>query len=113
MLPNASKIYERCIYNQMQQYFDNMLSKYQHGREGYNSQHCLIRMIEKWRESVDKGDVFGVLLHELLKAFTCLGNELLIAKIHASGFDRKSLNLINDFLPNRKQKVIVGGTYSS
>ena len=29
LLPNISKIYERCLYNQMQTYFDNLLSKYQ------------------------------------------------------------------------------------
>ena len=31
ILPNISKIYERCLYNQMQTYFDNLLSKYQCG----------------------------------------------------------------------------------
>ena len=30
LLPNASKIYGRCIYNQMQQYFDNIYFKYQY-----------------------------------------------------------------------------------
>ena len=53
---NVSKIYERCIYNQLQQYFDNTFSKYQCGFcKSYNSQHCLITMIEKWRDIVDKG----------------------------------------------------------
>ena len=31
MLPNVSKINEKCVYNQMQQHFDNVLSKYQCG----------------------------------------------------------------------------------
>ena len=32
----------------MQQYFDNILSKYQYGfRKGYNTQHCLVTMKEK------------------------------------------------------------------
>ena len=45
ILPNISKIYERCLYNQMQTYFDNLLSKYQCGfRKGFNTQHCLINM---------------------------------------------------------------------
>ena len=52
ILPNISKIYERCLYNQMQTYFDNLLSKYQCGfRKGFNAQHCLVSMIEKWKES--------------------------------------------------------------
>ena len=28
ILSNFLKIYERCIYNQMQQYFENILAKY-------------------------------------------------------------------------------------
>ena len=46
----------------MQQYFDNILYKYQCGFcKGCISQHCLITMIEKRCENVDKGDPFGVL----------------------------------------------------
>ena len=45
ILPNISKIYERYLYNRMQTYFDNLLSKYQCGfRKGFNTQHCLINM---------------------------------------------------------------------
>ena len=50
-------------------------------------------MIEKWRESVGKGGAFGTLLTDLSKAFDFLPHELLIAKLHAFGFDMKSLNL--------------------
>ena len=46
ILPNSSKIYDRCIYNQIQQYFNNALCKDQCGFcKGYNSQHDLILMI--------------------------------------------------------------------
>ena len=45
---NISKTYERCLYNQIQTYFDNILSKYQCGfRKGFNAQHCLANMIKK------------------------------------------------------------------
>ena len=113
ILPNISKIYERCIYNQMQTYFDN-LSKYQYGfRKGFNAQHCLVNMIEKWKESVDSGGAFGALMTDLSKAFDCLNHELLIAKLDAYGFDIKSKKLIQQYLSNRKQRVKVGNAYSS
>ena len=48
ILPNISKIYERCLNDQIQVFFDSVLSKYQCGfRRGYNAQHCLITLIEK------------------------------------------------------------------
>ena len=70
-------------------------------------------MIEKWCENVDKDGAFGAFLTDISKTFYCLPHELLIAKLHANGFDLKSLNLIFDYLSNRKQKVKVCGTYSS
>ena len=54
----------------MQQYVDNMLSRYQCGFcKCYNWQHCLVTMIGKWRQSVDKGGAFGALLADLSKVF--------------------------------------------
>ena len=51
ILSNISKVYERCIYDQIQTCFDKILSKYQCGfRKSYNSQQCLIALIEKWKK---------------------------------------------------------------
>ena len=114
ILPKISKIYERCRYNQMQTYFDNLISKYQFGfRKGFNAQHCLVNMIEKWKESVDSGGAFGALMTGISKAFDCLHHELLVAKLDAYGFDKKSLKLFQQYLSNRKQRVNVGNAYSS
>ena len=114
ILSNISKVYERCLYDQIQFYFDKILSKYQCGfRKGYNSQHCLIALIEKWKKSVDNGGAFGALLTDLSKAFDCLSHELLIAKLDAYGFDKKSLTLIFNYLSNRQQRVKINDSYSS
>ena len=50
-------------------------------------------MLEKWRESIDNGGCFGALLTDLSKAFDCLLHDLLIAKLHAYGFDMKALKV--------------------
>ena len=45
-LSNVSKIYERCIYDQIYSYFDQMFSKNLCGfRKGFNTQHILLAMI--------------------------------------------------------------------
>ena len=55
ILPNLSKIFERCMYDQLKDHFDKLLSKYQCGfRKGFSTQHCLLAMIEKLRKSLDK-----------------------------------------------------------
>ena len=111
---NISKIYERCIYDQIQNYFDQILSKYQcRFRKVYNAKHCLITLIEKWKKSVGNGRAFGALLTDLSKAFDCLSHELLIAQLNAYGFDKRSLTLIFNYLSNRKQRVKINYSFSS
>ena len=114
ILPNVSKIYERCLNKQLEGYFLALLSKCQCGfRKGYSVINALLPMIEKWRESLDEGSAFRALLTDLSKAFDCLPNELLIAKLHAYRVDIPSLKLLHSYLTKRKQRVKLNGTYSS
>ena len=64
-------------------------------RKGFSVVNCLLRVIEKWRESLDEGSAYGALLTDLLKAFICLPHEMIIAKLYAYGVDMPSLKLIN------------------
>ena len=114
ILPNISKIYERCLSKQLTNYFEYLFSKYQCGfRKGFSVANCLLPMIEKWRESLDQGGAYGALLTDLSKAFDCLSHDLLIAKLHAYGLGIKSLRLMYSYLTNRKQRVKINDTYSS
>ena len=83
ILPNVSKIYERCINKQLEEYFQALLSKYQCSfRKGYSVINALIPIVEKWKKFIDAGGTFVALLTDLTKAFDCLPHELLIAKLH-------------------------------
>ena len=53
-----------------------------------------------------------LLLTDLSKAFDCLVHDLLIAKLHAYGFDYLSLKLIYSYLTGRKQRVRVNAQFS-
>ena len=70
-------------------------------------------MLEKCKNAVDKGKCFGALQTNLSKAFDCLSHELLIAKLHAYGFNLLTLKLIQSYLSNRKQRTKINATYSS
>ena len=114
ILLNVSKVFERCLHKQISDCFDIILSKYQCGfRKGHDPQHCLIALLEKWRESRDRGSEFGVLLTGLSKAFDCLPHDLFVAKLFAYGFDDKALRFIYDYLRHRKQRTKIADSYSS
>ena len=111
ILPNISKVYERCLYDQFSAYFDNIFSNLQCGfRKGYSAQRCLLAMIEKSKNKLGQRGIFGAL--DLYKAFHCIPHDLIVAKLEAYGFDIGALRLIRAYLINRKQRVKVNETHS-
>ena len=114
ILPIFSKIFERLLSRQLSEFFDNILSKFQCGfRKGYGTQHCLLLMLEIWKEATDNNKAFGALLTDLSKAFDCLSHDLLIAKLYAYGLDIYALNILQDYLHNCKQRTKVDSFYRS
>ena len=51
-------------------------------------------MVEKWKETLDKGGLGGALLTDLSKAFDYVTHDHLIGKLAAYGCDSHSLNFI-------------------
>ena len=83
------------MYDQMYEYFDQILSKYQYGfRRGYNTKRCLLVMVDKRKEALEKGGLGCALLTDLSRAFDCIKHDLLIAKFAVYGFDSHSLTFI-------------------
>ena len=82
-------------------------------RKSYNAQHSLVRLLGKFKISLDEGGKAGAVLMDLSKTFDCIRHDLLLAKLHACGFSREALTLINDYLTNRQQRVKLNGSFSS
>ena len=114
ILKNISKVYEKVKFKQIGDFMENYFSKFQCGfKKSYNTQQCLIALIEKWKSATDKEKSFGALLTDLSKAFGCLPHELLIAKLHAYGFTLAALRLVHSYLFHRKQRTKINESYSS
>ena len=69
-------------------------------------------MLEIWKGAADDNQAFSALLTDLLKGFNCLSHDLLITKLHANRLDINSLNILQDYLSNRKQRTKVDSFYS-
>ena len=101
------------MFKQMSSFFEDIFSKHQCGfRKGFNTQQCLLTLLEKWKNVVDKGKTFSALLADLSEAFDCLNHEFLIAKVNAYSFTLPAFILIHNYISNRKQRVQVNNSCS-
>ena len=113
LLSYMSKILERIIHNQIndyiEPYFSNLLTGF---RKNHNTQNSLLNMIEKWKEFLDKGKYVNVIIMDLSKAFDTINHYLLTAKLYEYGFSHNSMQFILSYLQNRTQRTNVNYKFS-
>ena len=113
VLTCISKIFERVLLDQMNNHMEPMFSPEMSGfRKGHNCEHVLMKFTSDVYQSLDNGESTGAVLTDLSKAFDSLPHSLLVAKLHAYGFDISSCKLVGDYLSNRLQRVKLGSTRS-
>ena len=109
-----SKFYERIMKNQINSFIDSKLSTFLSAyRKSYSTQHVLIRLIEEWKQKLDRNYVVGAILMDLSKAFDSIPHDLIIAKLYAYGFDFEALKLILSYLTDREQATRINSIYSA
>ena len=101
VLPPVSKLFENMLQKQIISHIEKYLSPSLCGyRKAYSTQQALLSMIEKWKEYLDKQGFGGAILMDLSKAFDTINHDLLLAKLHAYGFDKNALLIIKSYFKN-------------
>ena len=114
LLRHVSKVFERIIYQQINAYMKDKLSKCFSGfKKSHGIQHLLVTMLEKWKKAFDKGEYVSALFMDLSKAFDTINHDLLLAKLKAYGFSLNAVKLMCSYLKNRKQQVQINNKFSS
>ena len=73
----------------------------------------MTRLVEEWREHLDKNFGISAVLTDLSKASGCIAHDLLIAKLAAYGFSETALRYIYSYLSNRTQCLRINNTFSN
>jgi len=111
-----SKIIERLVYNQLENYLisHSLLYELQSGfRTGFSTESCLIYLTDHIRRETDKGNFTGMVLLDLQKAFDTVDHTILLYKLKAIGANQDTCKWFEAYLTNRSQVTDVGGCFST
>ena len=99
---------------QLNHYIQNHLSPYWCGyQKGHSTQQTFLALIESWKKRLHNKGFRGAILMDLSRTFDTLNHELLIAKLHAYGFDKFLLKLFHSYLSNIWHKTQIKNKFSS
>ena len=106
VLSHVSKTFEKIIYEQINIYMEPQFSHLSCGfRKNHNTQHSLLKMLEKWKLVSDKGYNIGAIFMDLSKIFDMLNHELLLAKLNAYGFSDNAIAYVKSYLSTGYQRT--------
>ena len=108
-----SRILERAVHSQLSEHLEKhgLLFENQSGfRSGYTTDSCLIGLTDYIKAELGKGNLVGMVLIDLQKAFDTVDHSILREKLQAIGVS--STSWFESYLSNRRQCVEVGGTRS-
>ena len=115
ILPSVSKVFERVMHNQLNNFFTQFKIYYksQYGfRPKHSTELAAVEMTDRIFTSMDDNNIPINIYLDLSKAFDTLDHNILLKKLKFYGIRNKSLDLLTNYLTNRKQFVQFNETKS-
>ena len=115
LLPLISKIIERVVFNQTQEFLQNrgLICRYQSGfRKNYSTDLCLSYLCDKIKKGFDSSLFTGMILIDLQKAFDTINHDILIMKMKYLGFSEKAMSWFASYLSLREFRVNINQSLS-
>ena len=117
LLPIGGKIFEKIIFNNLYNYLhlNDLITKNQSGfRPGDSTTNQLLYLVDEIHQAFDSPESLEVraVFLDIPKAFDKVWHEGLIFKLEQNGISGGLLKLFGNYLSNRKQRVVLNGSYS-
>ena len=80
-------------------------------RKNRNTQHSLLKMLEKWKLVLDKGCNIGAIFMDLSKAFDTHNHDLLLAKLNSYELFANAIAYIKSYFSNRYQRTNINNNF--
>ena len=118
LLPICGKIFERVVFKYLYNYFlsNNLITKKQSGfRPGDSTINQLLNLVDDIHKSFDHRKSYEVraVFLDIAKAFDKVWHKGLIFKLQQNGISGSLLSLMENYLSNRKQRVVLNGSESN
>ena len=110
LLPVQSKIFEKLIHSRLTKFFDddNVIYNKQFGfRKKHSTIHALNTAVTQIINSLNKNNVVLGIFRDFSKAFDTVKHHILLKKLEHYGIRNKTLDLLSNYLNNRKQYVCI------
>ena len=115
LLPVISKVFEKCVFNQLYEYFKKHKLFYtsQYGfRKAHSTELACLELVDRIFKELDRGELPIAIFIDLSKAFDTLDHRILLAKLKYYGIQETSLKWFTSYLSNRTQYVQIDDTSS-
>jgi hypothetical protein len=100
-----NKVLEKCLHSQISKYLEENqhLPNFQYGyRKLHNTQQAIADLYNHIEDSKNKKLYTIAVFMDLSKAFDTVNKDILLHKLDKIGFDESSINLISNYMTNRK-----------
>jgi hypothetical protein len=115
LLTSFSKIIEKLIYNRLYHYLDQhqLFAKEQHGfRQNTSNETAAFSLLNTIFSFLEKKEIVGLFL-DLQKGFDCVNHDILLAKLNFYGVSGKANKLLESYIKDRYQRVIIKGKFTN
>lgn len=116
VINNIAKMFEKCIKSRMMSYCENnhIISDSQFGfRENLSTEQAVFEMVNSVFTNFQNNQKCMAVFLDLAKAFDTVNYDILFQHLYDIGIRGVALDLISDYLTDRKQVVKINDSYST